>query len=161
MANDEEIKTELINKFDFLKDKIRVQRARRIFTDYLDLKQWEKVFDYIVDEKKYDILLTITGLDEGENLGFIYHLAHENGNVINLKSFVPKKNPVIKSITERLPIAELYERELVDMFGAVVEGLPEGLRYPLPDDWPQGEFHLRKDWQPETPEKKEEVKANE
>ena len=27
-----------------------------------------------------------------------------------------------------------------------VQGLPPGNRYPLPDDWPQGQYPLRKDW---------------
>jgi Ni,Fe-hydrogenase III component G len=32
------------------------------------------------------------------------------------------------------------------MLGVNVEGLPEGKRYPLPDDWPDGQYPLRKDW---------------
>ena len=50
---------------------------------------------------------------------------------------------------DTFPGAELYERELVDMFGISVEGLPAGNRYPLPDDWPQGQHPLRKDWKKE------------
>ena len=44
--------------------------------------------------------------------------------------------------------AQVYERELVDLFGAQVEGLPPGNRYPLTDDWPTDEHPLRKDWKP-------------
>jgi Ni,Fe-hydrogenase III component G len=29
-----------------------------------------------------------------------------------------------------------------------VTGLPEGSRYPLPDNWPEGQYPLRKDWKP-------------
>ena len=47
---------------------------------------------------------------------------------------------------DRFPAAEIYERELIDLLGAKVAGLPEGKRYPLPDDWPAGEYPLRKDW---------------
>ncbi|MDD5594820.1 MAG: NADH-quinone oxidoreductase subunit C, partial [Candidatus Omnitrophica bacterium] len=66
----------------------------------------------------------------------------------NLKVSVPKENPVIKSIIGIFPGAEIYERELIDLFGAKVEGLPEGNRYPLTDDWPKDEYPLRKDWRP-------------
>jgi len=38
----------------------------------------------------------------------------------------------------------------MDLFGAKVEGLPEGPRYPLPDDWPKNQFPLRKDWKPDS-----------
>ena len=47
------------------------------------------------------------------------------------------------------------ERELMDLLGAKVEGLPAGKRYPLSDDWPTDEYPLRKDWK-----KKEGVKTN-
>jgi Ni,Fe-hydrogenase III component G len=66
--------------------------------------------------------------------------------LINLKTSAPKENPQIKSITQYFPSAEIYERELVDLFGAKVEGLAPGNRYPLTDDWPPGEYPLRKDW---------------
>jgi membrane-bound hydrogenase subunit beta len=35
------------------------------------------------------------------------------------------------------------------MFGIEVEGVPPGRRYPLPDDWPEGQYPLRKDWKQE------------
>jgi Ni,Fe-hydrogenase III component G len=38
----------------------------------------------------------------------------------------------------------------MDLLGAQVEGLPAGRRYPLPEDWPQGEYPLRKDWKMDT-----------
>jgi len=53
---------------------------------------------------------------------------------------------VIKTITDIFPPADIYERELEDLLGAKVDGLGDGKRYPLPDDWPKGEYPLRKDW---------------
>jgi len=44
------------------------------------------------------------------------------------------------------PGAVSYEKELEDMFGIKVEGLPPGRRYPLPDDFPTDQYPLRKDW---------------
>jgi Ni,Fe-hydrogenase III component G len=34
----------------------------------------------------------------------------------------------------------------VDLLGIKVNGLASGHRYPLPDNWPKGEYPLRKDW---------------
>ena len=66
--------------------------------------------------------------------------------ILNLKTGVPKENPVLKTIIGYFRGAEIYERELVDLLGVKVEGLPEGKRYPLPDDWPLDQHPLRKDW---------------
>jgi membrane-bound hydrogenase subunit beta len=67
-----------------------------------------------------------------------------------MKTAVPKANPVIKTVTDVFPAATLYERELMDLLGAKVDGLPAGRRYPLPEDWPVDQFPLRKDWKPDT-----------
>jgi Ni,Fe-hydrogenase III component G len=119
------------------------------------LANFPEIFDYAVKKLNFSILATITGLDEGATLGFIYHLARENGIVLNLHTNAPKDKPVIKTVTNYFPAADDYERELVDLLGAQVEGLPEGNRYPLPDDWPANQFPLRKDWNVEMLDKKE------
>ena len=69
--------------------------------------------------------------------------------MLNLKLAVPKAKPVIKTVSGLFPGCVIYERELVDLLGAEVEGLPPGERYPLPDNWPAGQYPLRKDWKPE------------
>jgi len=146
MVNPEEkIKEELISKFSFLESAINIVRPKRISIE-VALDKFMPVFSFIARDLKFMHLCTITGLDEGENMGFIYHLADEYGSVINLKTFAPKNNPTIQTVTGYFAGAEIYERELVDLFGAKVEGLPEGNRYPLTDDWPKDQFPLRKDW---------------
>jgi len=141
----EEIKRELINKFSYLEGVIQVPRPRRIFLE-VSLDNFIEVFAFAVKELKFGHLCTITGLDDQENLSFIYHLAQDTGVLLNLKISVSKQNPVIKTVIAYFPGAEIYERELIDLLGAKVEGLPEGNRYPLTDDWPKGDFPLRKDW---------------
>lgn len=153
---EEKIKRQLIEQFSYLTDKISVQRIRRIFAD-VPADSFADVFEYAIGKLGFVILATITGLDEGPTLGFIYHLARENGIVLNLHTSVPKEKPVIKTIMPYFPAAEDYERELVDLLGAQVEGLPAGNRYPLPDDWPANQYPLRKDWSLENLKKKEVV----
>jgi Ni,Fe-hydrogenase III component G len=109
---------------------------------------FESVFDYAVKDLSFSHLIAITGLDEQDRLGFIYHLAQDGGIGLNLKTSVSKENPVLRTVTGHFAVAQIYERELVDLFGARVEGLPEGERYPLPDGWPAGQYPLRKDWKP-------------
>jgi len=145
MPAEENIKQELISRFPFLEGKVNILRSRRISLE-IDKQNFPEVFDFAVKSLKFGMLSAITGLDEGENLGFIYHLAREDGNVLNIKISAPKANPAIGSVTDYFPSADIYEREVVDLFGAKVEGLAQGSRYPLTDDWPKGEFPLRKDW---------------
>ena len=145
MAIEEDIKQELSEKFYYLENKIRIARPRRI---YLEVEQanFEEVFVWVLQGMKFSHLVAITGLDEQDKLSFIYHMAHDNGVVLNVKTSVDKDQPALKSMTKYIHGAEIYERELVDLFGAQVEGLPPGNRYPLTDDWPAGEYPLRKDW---------------
>jgi membrane-bound hydrogenase subunit beta len=125
---------------------LKVQRATRLWVE-VDRGQFPAVFDYLVKKENFTILCTITGLDLGADLGFIYHLARDGGIMANLKTRCPKGGS-IPSVTPTFPGASIYEAELVDLLGARVDGLPPGPRYPLPEDWPEGEHPLLKDWKP-------------
>jgi Ni,Fe-hydrogenase III component G len=149
MAKEQEIMTALIQKFPFLEGKIRVQRVRRIFAE-MELANFRQVFDHAANEMKFTILCTITGSDEVNFFTAQYYLANEQGVTLNLKAFISKENPVIKTVSDRFPAAQIYERELIDLLGIKVEGLGEGNRYPLPDNWPEGQYPLRKDWKAES-----------
>jgi len=161
MSQEEDVMRRLVEKFGYLSDKIVIPRARRV-SAAVPAEKFGEVFDYLVKESGFIMLCTITGLDEGENIGIIYHLASQDGTVLNLKRSVPKTVPVIGTVMKYFPGSEIYERELEDMLGVVVEGLPEGSRYPLPDDWPAGQYPLRKDWKADMLDKldKKEVKNN-
>ena len=148
MKREESIKQQLIEKFGYLEGKINIQRSRRLYAD-VSLANFEEVFVYASKQMNFSHLLTITGLDEQDNIGIIYHLAQKE-ILLNIKISVPKNNPNLKSIIGYFPGAEIYERELVDLLGVKVEGLPEGYRYPLTDEWPKDQFPLRKDWKPDS-----------
>jgi membrane-bound hydrogenase subunit beta len=147
MSKEESIAQELSKKFPYLEGGIKITRPRRIFLE-VDSARLEEVLEYALKNLGFLHLISITGLDEQDKLGFIYHLGQDSGVVLNLKISVLKTHPVIKTITKYFSGAEIYERELVDLFGAKVEGLPAGNRYPLTDDWPAGQYPLRKDWKP-------------
>ena len=159
MSQEEKIQQSLTGKFNFLEGKIKITRPRRLFLE-VAYENFQEVFAFAVKELKFSHLVTITGLDQGENLGFIYHLAQDPGVLLNLHTSVEKREPVLKTITAYFPSADIYERELVDLFGARVQGLTKGNRYPLTDDWPDDQFPLRKDWKPSgKTEKKEDKNA--
>jgi Ni,Fe-hydrogenase III component G len=145
MTNEEKIQSELIEKFAFLKDKVVVVRPRRIWAE-VGLANFREVFAYVMGNLSFTMLCAITGLDETTSLAFLYHVAREDGIMLNIKVTVDRNNPVINTITGYFPGADVYERELMDLLGTKVEGLAKGTRYPLSDDWPTDQYPLRKDW---------------
>ena len=148
MQTEQAIVDRFCGKFGFLQDKIIVQRQKRIFTKPLAKEEFEQVIHYAHDELGFYKANHVVGTDEGEDLGFIYILSNEDGIILALKEKAPKSDPRINTMTDVYPSLEQHERELVDLFGADVQGLPEGPSYPLPDGWPKGSFPLRKDWNP-------------
>ena len=54
--------------------------------------------------------------------------------------------PSYPSIAAKYPVANWFEREVMDFFGLVPEGHPNPTRVALHDDWPDGAWALRKDF---------------
>jgi Ni,Fe-hydrogenase III component G len=98
-------------------------------------------------------LATISGVDDKEEFEILYHFA-DPGPCVTIRVRVPKSDPRVDSITPLIPGAILYEREIQEMFGLVVAGIPDPRRLVLPDDWPADAYPLRKDWKFTRPEEK-------
>jgi Ni,Fe-hydrogenase III component G len=142
---EDDILNQLTAQFPFLAGKVRLQRPRRLWAE-VPADKLAEVFEYVVRQLGFDVYCTLTGLDMGDKLAAIYHLARANRIVLNLRVELDRQNPCLQTITGYFPAADISERELVDLLGVKVEGLPDGPRYPLPDDWPAGSYPLRKDW---------------
>jgi membrane-bound hydrogenase subunit beta len=123
---------------------ITAPRENRVFAK----TSAEKLVEVVGKLKEWGMINigTITGLDSGNQFEVIYHLYNVNGLILNLKVFIPRDNPRLPSVTPVFAGVFMYERELMDLFGMIVEGTPPGRRYPLPDTWPEGQYPLRKDW---------------
>jgi NADH:ubiquinone oxidoreductase subunit C len=143
MASDEIMKS-LEAKLTGVVYNMTAPRERRIFAETTP----EKLVEVTRLLKEWSMINigTITGLDAGDRFEVIYHFYNSQGLLYNLKVFIPRNNPKIPSVSSVFPGVFLYERELMDLFGIIVEGTPPGLRYPLPDHWPEGQYPLRKDW---------------
>ena len=142
-ANEEKIKAAIEAKFHGAVSNALVQRKNRVWLDCSteklpELVAWMKA-------EGYNHLATITGFDEGENLGACYHMT-DTHVLVNIKVRTPRANPSLPSVLASFPGAISYERELEDMYGIKIAGLPAGRRYPLPEDFPTDQYPLRKDW---------------
>jgi formate hydrogenlyase subunit 5 len=82
----------------------------------------------------------------GNEIELNYHMAC--GGTVTLKNRVSREKPVTQTITDILPGANLYEREVFDLLGVTFDGHPNLERLMLPENWPKGEYPLRRDWKP-------------
>ncbi|MBA3063757.1 NADH-quinone oxidoreductase subunit C [bacterium] len=92
----------------------------------------------------------ISGNDIGEEIELIYHFSIYYAErfkeiSINLTTRIPKKNLKIPTITDLIPGAQTAEREIKEMFGVTIEGLPNLPNIFLPQDFQKGVYPLRRD----------------
>ena len=78
-------------------------------------------------------LSTITGQDRGSELELLYHFWHERG--ITLRVALPREDPRVTTLTNTIPGADFYEREVAEMLGVTFEGHPGPEHLLLPEDW--------------------------
>jgi len=111
----------------------------------------------ILTDARWGYLSAITGLDkpapvpaEGEKPGenhmeILYHFC-EGSAIATLRLTIPYSKAVIPTVCNVIPMATLYERELIEMFGITIKGTPNTDKLLLPDDWPVGVYPLRKEF---------------
>ena len=136
----------VLERFPVLEGHVRVQGEKRVVMDYLVRRDFEKVITFLTSDAGFDRLLTLFGTDDGDRLGVTYALVNRDEVVLLARQRVPKSRPVIRSVSKRFPQAVWQEMELRSLLGLEVEGLETDGNYPLPDDWPEDSYPLRKSW---------------
>ncbi|HML02209.1 MAG TPA: NADH-quinone oxidoreductase subunit C [Candidatus Bathyarchaeia archaeon] len=143
-----ETENEVVEKLrQCLKDailEVSAPRKRRIFL-HVKTSSLVDTIKYLVNDLEFKHISTITGSDLGQEMELMYHLAHEGSVELSVRVKVPKNNPSVPSITNIIPGAVLYEREVHDVLGVTFEGHPDLSRLILPEEWPEGVYPLRKD----------------
>jgi membrane-bound hydrogenase subunit beta len=96
-----------------------------------------------------DRLITISTIDNGETFELLYHLIGPHRIIISLTIDLPRNQPVMHTVSDLLPPAGIYERQIHDLFGIMFTGHPGLKKVILNEDWPDNEYPLRKDWKPD------------
>ncbi|MCL7386124.1 MAG: NADH-quinone oxidoreductase subunit C [Thaumarchaeota archaeon] len=148
MSDEEDILRKITEKFGESVLEARVLGRRRI-SILVPPDAYKNVVKYVAQDLGLEFLSCLSGVDYGDSLEVVAHLGFSTQ--ILIKTRVPKNNPVIDSITDILPAANLYEREAHDLLGIIFRGHPNLRRVFLPEDWPKGIYPLRKDYAPEHP----------
>jgi len=96
-------------------------------------------------ETSLDLLVSLTGMDWGTDLGIVYHLrSTEFNHMLVVKTRVSdRENPEIDSLCPVYKSAEFHEREVYDLLGIKFNGHPDLRRLFLDSTWG---FPLRKDY---------------
>ena len=87
-----------------------------------------------------------SGLETPQGFEILYHFSDDKTGVIYSVrvTIEDKQNPRIDAITPIFPGAEWIEREMWEMLGIEFTGHPNLKRLLLSDDWPEGQYPLRR-----------------
>jgi NADH:ubiquinone oxidoreductase subunit C len=98
---------------------------------------------------KCDHLITISAVDNGTMFELMYHMTGPHRTVLSFAIELPRDNPEVHTVSDILPPAGIYERQIHDLLGIGFLGHPDLKRIILNEDWPTNEFPMRKDWKPD------------
>ena len=110
---------------------------------------WPGLADRVAQDLK-GRLFSMFASDDREHSGrFVLHyiwLLPGLRTFLEVRAPVDPAQPSFPSVAGKYPVANWFEREVMDFFGLVPEGHPNPARVALHDDWPDGNWVLRKDF---------------
>lgn len=141
---------QLKEKINSIADKlIRVEQTspKRLYL-LCESENAYKVNKFVFEDLKARFVIA-TGIDSDNCYEIIYHFAYDQlGTFINVKAFIRDRNkPQIESTALFIPGAEWIEREIHDTFGIEFKNHPNMKRLILADNWPDGKYPLKKDYE--------------
>lgn len=114
---------------------------------YMEIKPSDiiKVSKYLIEIAKARFII-ISGVDTPNGIELLYHFSFdENGLVFTVRVLLKnKKNPELESITCVIKGVEWIEREIWELLGVVFKNHPNLKHLLLVDDWPEGNYPLRR-----------------
>jgi NADH:ubiquinone oxidoreductase subunit C len=81
-------------------------------------------------------LSTITGVYDDEQLYLLYHFWEGEG--VTLRIVIDEQLNEVETLTQLIPGALFYEREIAEMFAILIKGLDTSKKMYLPDNWEGG-----------------------
>ena len=89
-----------------------------------------------------------TGVDTPAAIEVLYHWALDRlGCLVTVRTRLDREHPEIESIAPLCPAAEWIEREMWELLGIRFHNHPDLRHLLLSDDWPEGKYPLRRDYE--------------
>ncbi len=121
--------------------------ARRIYFS-IDKKDILEVAKVLFSDLRLRFAIA-SGVDTPSGFEILYHFSFDKtGEFYSVRVLIEdKKHPEIDSIAPVFAAAEWIEREMWEMLGINFKGHPNLKRLLLSEDWPQGQYPLRRDYE--------------
>ena len=118
-------------------------RKRAYFTINKDILA--QIVRYLFNDVKARFS-TASGVDTRKAIEILYHFSIDDiGLIITLRVILDKPDLEIDSLTPIMKCAEWIEMEMHEMLGVSFKGHPNLKHLLLKDDWPTGNYPLRRD----------------
>ncbi len=144
--NREEILKDLTKKFKADIIDIFDKTRKRVYIE-IKPKSLVKVATYIFKDQKARFNIA-TGRDARDYIEILYHFTVEDINLlISLRVKLAKDKLEIDSLAPHFKAADWIEREIHELLGVNFKGHPDLRRLLLPEDWPEGVYPLRADYE--------------
>jgi Ni,Fe-hydrogenase III large subunit/Ni,Fe-hydrogenase III component G len=132
----------------------QVANRNEVYLSVADKSSISEICSYLQSELASK-LCSMVSSDERQTTGafvlryvFEAHGKEDVFIIVTAKAKDSRENlsPSIPSIAMKFPVAVFYEREIRDMFGIVADGNPDTRPLVLHENWPDGIYPLRKDF---------------
>jgi Ni,Fe-hydrogenase III component G len=138
-----DIALKLREQFDEFILAIQIKNDRRIYVDIAP-QTVTRATHLILDEYAARFQIA-TGVDTPEGIEVMYHWALDDKDlVITFRAVLPHDEPRVDSIAPICPAAEWIEREMWELLGIEFKGHPDMRHLLLADEWPEGNYPMRR-----------------
>jgi len=104
-----------------------------------------KIARYLFNDVRARFVIA-SGVDTRKAIEILYHFSiDEIGLIVSLRVILDKSNLEVESLVSIMKCAEWIEREIHELLGVNFKGHPNLKHLLLKDDWPEGNYPLRKD----------------
>ena len=114
---------------------------------YVTIKEeiLHKIARYLFNDVRARFVIA-SGVDTRKAIEILYHFSiDEIGLIVSLRVILDKSNLEVESLVSIMKCAEWIEREIHELLGVNFKGHPNLKHLLLKDDWPEGNYPLRKD----------------
>lgn len=142
----QQLLTTLRTQFDEHIEIFEDRSATRVYVDIVPAGLREMVqFLFVEQRARFNIA---SGVDTRFAIEILYHFTIERLQLlISLRVKLDRDHPRIDSLTPIIKGSEWIERELHELLGVNFNDHPNMSRLLLPDEWPDGVYPLRTDYQ--------------